>query len=150
MTWHNKVIWTEGMFLQPQHFQQHDRFLARQAHLRFSITQPYGWGFMSLALDAASLTLGKIAIAGAHGVLPDGLVFDIPGQDAAPPALDVPADARDELVVLRRGAAAPRCRRDRCRVRDPARCRRASWRARSRSATPTRPASGRRRCRSAA
>ena len=73
MTWHNKVIWTEGMFLQPQHFQQHDRFLARQAHLRFSITQPYGWGFMSLSLDAASLTLGKIAIAGAHGVLPDGL-----------------------------------------------------------------------------
>jgi type VI secretion system protein ImpJ len=72
MTWHNKVIWTEGMFLQPQHFQQHDRFLARQAHLRFSITQPYGWGFMSLSLDAASLTLGKIAIAGAHGVLPDG------------------------------------------------------------------------------
>ena len=37
MTWHNKVIWTEGMFLQPQHFQQHDRFLARQAHLRFGI-----------------------------------------------------------------------------------------------------------------
>ncbi|MEO6743330.1 MAG: type VI secretion system baseplate subunit TssK [Caldimonas sp.] len=100
MTWHNKVIWTEGMFLQPQHFQQHDRFLARQAHLRFSITQPYGWGFMSLSLDAASLTLGKIAIAGAHGVLPDGLVFDIPGQDAAPPAFDVPADTRDELVVL--------------------------------------------------
>jgi type VI secretion system protein ImpJ len=100
MTWHNKVIWTEGMFLQPQHFQQHDRFLARQAHLRAGIEQGYGWGFVSVALDNAALTLGKIAIAGAHGVLPDGLVFDIPGQDAAPAAFDVPADARDELVVL--------------------------------------------------
>jgi type VI secretion system protein ImpJ len=100
MTWHNKVIWTEGMFLQPQHFQQHDRFLARQAHLRAGIEQGYGWGFVSVALDSAALTLGKIAISGAHGVLPDGLVFDIPGQDAAPAAFDVPADTRDELVVL--------------------------------------------------
>jgi type VI secretion system protein ImpJ len=100
MTWHNKVIWTEGMFLQPQHFQQHDRFLARQAQLRSGIQQGYGWGFVALALDSAALALGKIAITGAHGVLPDGVVFDIPGQDAAPAAFDVPADARDELVVL--------------------------------------------------
>jgi type VI secretion system protein ImpJ len=100
MTWYNKVIWTEGMFLQPQHFQQHDRFLGLQAHARFGTVHGYGWGYMSLALDSAALNLGKIAIAGAHGVLPDGLVFDIPGQDAAPAAFDVPADVRDELVVL--------------------------------------------------
>ena len=100
MTWYNKVIWTEGMFLQPQHFQQHDRFLALQSHARAGIAQGYGWGYVSLAFDSAALNLGKIAISGAYGVLPDGLVFDIPGQDAAPLALDVPADARDELVVL--------------------------------------------------
>ena len=28
MTWQNKVMWTEGMFLQPQHFQQQDRFVS--------------------------------------------------------------------------------------------------------------------------
>ena len=32
--------------------------------------------------------------------MPDGLVFDIPGQDPAPAAFDVPSDARDALVVL--------------------------------------------------
>jgi len=100
MTWHNKVIWTEGMFLQPQHFQQHDRFLSLQAHLRFGAQLGYGWGFNTVALDTAALTLGKIALAGASGVLPDGLVFDVPGQDAAPAALDIGADVRDELVVL--------------------------------------------------
>ena len=100
MTWHNKVIWTEGMFLQPQHFQQHDRFLALQAHSRFGINQGYGWGYVSLAIDSAALNLGKVALGGAIGVLPDGLVFDVPGQDAAPAAFDVPADVRDELVVL--------------------------------------------------
>jgi type VI secretion system protein ImpJ len=100
MTWNNKVIWAEGMFLQPQHLQQHDRFLAQQAQLRFNATAGYGWGFVSLALDSAALNLGKIAIAAAKGVMPDGLSFDVPGQDAAPAGLDVPADARDQLVVL--------------------------------------------------
>ena len=100
MSWHNKVVWTEGMFLQPQHFQQHDRFLALQAHSRFGINQGYGWGFVSLAIDSAALNLGKVALGGAVGVLPDGLVFDVPGQDAAPAAFDVPVDVRDELVVL--------------------------------------------------
>ena len=100
MTWTNKVIWTEGMFLQPQHLQQHDRFLAQQAQMRLGATSPYGWGHLALKLDSAALNLGKIAITAAQGVMPDGLAFDVPGQDPAPAALDVPADTRDQLVVL--------------------------------------------------
>lgn len=100
MTWTNKVIWTEGMFLQPQHFQQHDRFLGQQVHARLGATAAYGWGLLSLTLDSAALTLGKIALTAARGVMPDGVAFDIPGQDPAPAALDVPPDARNELVVL--------------------------------------------------
>ena len=100
MTWTNKVIWTEGMFLQPQHLQQHDRFLGQQAQMRLAATSAYGWGHLSLTLDSAALNLGKVAITAAQGVMPDGLAFDVPGQDPAPAALDVPADARDQLVVL--------------------------------------------------
>ena len=100
MTWTNKVIWTEGMFLQPQHFQQHDRFLSQQAQARLGASVAYGWGFLTLALDSAALNLGKIALSGAQGVMPDGLAFDVPGQDPAPAAFDVPVDARDQLVVL--------------------------------------------------
>ncbi|MBL0147846.1 MAG: type VI secretion system baseplate subunit TssK [Ideonella sp.] len=100
MTWTNKVIWTEGMFLQPQHFQQHDRFLGRQAQMRLAATSAYGWGWVSLTVDSAALALGKVAITAAHGVMPDGLAFDLPAEDPAPAAFDVPADARDQIVVL--------------------------------------------------
>jgi type VI secretion system protein ImpJ len=100
MTWNNKVIWTEGMFLQPQHLQQHDRFLGQQTQMRLAATAAYGWGHLSLTLDSAALSLGKVAITAAQGVMPDGLAFDVPGQDPAPAALDVPPDVRDELVVL--------------------------------------------------
>jgi type VI secretion system protein ImpJ len=100
MSWTNKVIWTEGMFLQPQHMQQHDRFLGQQAQMRLAATAAYGWGHLSLTLDSAALTLGKVALSAARGVMPDGLAFDVPGQDPAPAALDIPADVRDQLVVL--------------------------------------------------
>lgn len=100
MTWHNKVMWTEGMFLQPQHFQQQDRFAARQLDGRFNATVPWGWGLAALQIDEASLLQGKIAVVAAKGVLPDGLAFNIPGDDPAPPAIDVPVDVRDQIVVL--------------------------------------------------
>jgi type VI secretion system protein ImpJ len=100
MTWTNKVIWTEGMFLQPQHLQQHDRYLLSQELQRSAAQQPYGWGFLGLTIDHAALSIGKIALNAAQGLMPDGVAFQIPGQDAAPAALDVPPDVRDELVVL--------------------------------------------------
>jgi type VI secretion system protein ImpJ len=100
MTWYNKVVWTEGMFLQPQHFQQHDRFLEYQLRHRLMASFGYGWGYTALAIDDAALALGKLGINSAQGVLPDGTPFSVPGNDAAPPALDVPADARNEKVVL--------------------------------------------------
>jgi len=100
MTWYNKVVWTEGMFLQPQHFQQQDRSGEHSLDARFSAAFGYGWGFTSLKLDESSLPLGKLAIAEARGVLPDGTPFSIPADDAAPPALDIPPDLRDEVIVL--------------------------------------------------
>jgi type VI secretion system protein ImpJ len=100
MTWNNKVIWTEGMFLQPQHFQQHDRHIEQQLRERLQSGWAYGWGFATLTLDEAALNLGKVAIGNAQGVLPDGTAFTLPGNDPAPAAFEVPSDARNELVVL--------------------------------------------------
>lgn len=100
MTWTNKVIWTEGMFLQPQHFQQHDRYLEQQLRDRLQSAWGYGWGFTAITLDEAALNLGKLAVSSAQGLLPDGTAFSLPGNDAAPAAFDVPADCRNELVVM--------------------------------------------------
>ncbi len=100
MTWHNKVLWTEGMFLQPQHFQQQDRFNARQLDGRLAASVAWPWGFSSLQVDEAALLQGQVMLTAARGVLPDGLAFSVPDDDPAPPAFDVPADARDQLVVL--------------------------------------------------
>jgi type VI secretion system protein ImpJ len=100
MTWHNKVMWTEGMFLQPQHFQQQDRFDGRQLDGRVAAIVPWPWGFVALQIDDAALLQGRIMVSSARGVLPDGLAFSVPADDPAPPAFEVPADTRDQLLVL--------------------------------------------------
>lgn len=96
----NKIIWSEGMFLQPQHFQQHDRYLERIIEHRAASISGYGWGFLKLELDSNALALGKVQIAAARGVLPDGTAFHFPDEDAAPDPIDIGPDVKDELIVL--------------------------------------------------
>lgn len=100
MSWYSKVVWSEGMFLRPQHFQQQDRYL--EALVRHSCLplRPYPWGVVELALDREALALGKVGIAVARGLLPDGTPFSIPDHDPPPPPLDIDADARDVRVLL--------------------------------------------------
>ncbi|MDB5976129.1 MAG: type secretion protein family [Nevskia sp.] len=100
MSWENKVIWSEGMFLQQQHFQQHERYIEKLVEARSRPIAPYRWGFSSVALDEAALAIGKFALLSAQGVLPDGTPFDFPGTHAAPLPLDIPADARNQQVML--------------------------------------------------
>jgi type VI secretion system protein ImpJ len=100
MSGEHKVIWSEGMFLQPQHFQQHDRYLEKLVESRVGPTTPYSWGFVTLALDDSALALGKLVLSSASGIFPDGTPFDFPTTQEAPLPLDVPAVAKDQLIVL--------------------------------------------------
>lgn len=100
MSWNSKIIWSEGMFLQPQHLQQHDRYLERLVDGRTRPLAAYDWGYVTLAIDEAALALGKIALVQARGIMPDGTPFDFPANDIAPLPLDFPPQSRDEPVVL--------------------------------------------------
>lgn len=100
MSWNSKVIWSEGMLLQPQHLQQHDRYLHNLIELRVAGTRAYAWGFTRLVIDEQLLAQGKLALLACSAVLPDGTVLNLPQDDALPEPLDLPEDARDALIVL--------------------------------------------------
>jgi type VI secretion system protein ImpJ len=108
MSLHSRVVWTEGLFLQPQHLQQLERRVDHLIALQAAMQAPLTWGFAELELDDAALSLGKLAVVKARGVLPDGTGFDVPRVDPAPPPLDVPPESKDELILL----AAPLARTD--------------------------------------
>ena len=100
MSWYSKVVWSEGMFLRPQHFQQQDRYLEAFIRQSCSVLRPYDWGTTELILDREALALGKIALTTARGLLPDGTPFDIPDRDPPPASLDIEADVRNIRVML--------------------------------------------------
>jgi type VI secretion system protein ImpJ len=100
MSWNSKVIWSEGMLLQPQHLQQHDRYLHSVIENRVAGVRAYAWGFSKLVIDEQLLAQGKLALLSCTAVLPDGTTLNLPQDDALPAPLDIPEDARDALVVL--------------------------------------------------
>ncbi len=106
MTASHRVIWSQGMFLQPHHFQQQTRFIESLLDSRLLAAEPHAFGYAELTLDEARLATGQVALARGRGVLPDGTAFSMPDADALPPPLVVPADMQGELVCL----AVPRAR----------------------------------------
>jgi type VI secretion system protein ImpJ len=80
-----KVLWSKGVLLTPQHLQLQDRFLEDLVGFELASLAYCPWGFTRLEVDRELLANGALAISEAAGLLPDGLPFDIPRSDAAPP-----------------------------------------------------------------
>ena len=100
MSWDSKVLWTEGLFLQPHHFQQADRYTeALVAGLAHRLT-PYAWGVSEIEIDDEALKIGKFALKSCAGLTQDGVVFRVPQKEDHPPALEVPETVRDCVVML--------------------------------------------------
>jgi len=112
----SKVIWSEGLFLRPQHFQQQERYFEAYVEGRAAALRAESWGFEELELDRDVLTIGKLAIRRARGVFPDGTPFSIPDRDPPPAPLEVTGEMRNARVALalplRRGGSLDSDRRN--------------------------------------
>ncbi|KMM87601.1 type VI secretion system baseplate subunit TssK [Pseudomonas lundensis] len=95
----HKVIWEEGLLLRPQHFQHSDRYYDHQLKTRTQMLGRYLWGFFRLEIDVQFLNMSKLVISHASGVLPDGSLFEL-GGDNQPLALDIPPNTGQTPVYL--------------------------------------------------
>ncbi|AVO37679.1 type VI secretion system baseplate subunit TssK [Pukyongiella litopenaei] len=100
MSWDSKVLWTEGLFLQPHHFQQSERYTEALVTGLARRIRPYAWGLSALELDDEVLKVGQIALKSCAGLTQDGTVFRVPSSDDHPPALEVPETIKDCIVYL--------------------------------------------------
>lgn len=100
MGWESKVVWSEGMFLRPQHFQQFERYVEHLVRGRADGITPHAWGLTELALSREQLTTGQVAITSAAGVMQDGTPFRIPDDTPAPKPLKLKEGTRRSVVSL--------------------------------------------------
>lgn len=100
MSLNNKVVWSEGMFLNPQHFQQQERYLEALIDGKLSTLDAYSWGMKEFEIDQQMLKLGKISMLSGQGILPDGTPFNFPSIDAAPRVIDIPENTHNTIIYL--------------------------------------------------
>jgi type VI secretion system protein ImpJ len=83
------VLWTKGTLLNPQHLQSQDRFLESSLQFQLQALQFRPWGFRHLRISHEALATGSFVVSEASGIFPDGLLFDMPRSDTAPPARSI-------------------------------------------------------------
>ncbi len=81
-----KVVWYEGMTLDPHHFQQSERYFVSLLDFRIRSISNHHWGLIGLTVDKESLANGQFKLLNCKGVMPDGLTFQLPEADPLPQA----------------------------------------------------------------
>lgn len=75
-----KPIWTEGLFMTPQHLQQCDQYHEALVHARVHALVKFDWGISDIQFDERALSAGQLKLVKAHGVFPDGTPFFVGDQ----------------------------------------------------------------------
>jgi type VI secretion system protein ImpJ len=100
MSAYNKILWSEGLFLRPQHFQQQTRYFERLLETRCHALRGHSWGCAELEFERDLLAIGKLGLRRLVGVFPDGTPFRMPEDEPLPAPLDLAENVRDETVYL--------------------------------------------------
>ena len=98
----SRVVWAEGMYLAPQHFQAQNRYFEEAVHFATASLWRDAYGLAACQLDADALRNGTVSLLHARGMFQDGLPFDIPECDPRPDPRNIVEQflpATDSLTV---------------------------------------------------
>lgn len=86
-----KILWTEGVTLRPQHFQQQDRYHEARLQRMATALHPHAWGVRSADWDEDALYNNVLRADALSLIFQDGETYDAPGPDLLPEAVDLSA-----------------------------------------------------------
>jgi type VI secretion system protein ImpJ len=85
----NRVLWGEGMFLRPQHFQQQELFREHALAQAMRQIRAFPWGVRCASIDADALRAGLLRVNALDLVYHDGLHVSAPAHEPLPAARDL-------------------------------------------------------------
>jgi len=94
-----KILWGEGLFLRPQHFQQQDAHIEALNRHTLLAANPYAWGIRDLDLDLDSLKSGILRFNRIDAVFANGDYFTAPDTDQLPPPLALDAAVAEDGIT---------------------------------------------------
>lgn len=99
----SRVVWSEGMYLGPHHFQVQSRYFEDSIQFAAASLWFASYGLSGVELDADALQNGTVSVLHARGMFPDGLTFNMPESDPLPATraiADLFPPTRDYLEIL--------------------------------------------------
>lgn len=106
-----RVVWSEGMLMCPQHLQQQDLFFEATLAARLAAVTPTDWGVVRTSIDEGELKSGVLKVGEFVGVLSGGLPLDVaPGEPGGPPARPIQDHFASTASVLEVYLAVPSAR----------------------------------------
>src|SRR5882762_3479444 len=80
----SRVVWSEGMYLAPHHFQAQSRYFEDSIHFATANLWNESYGVAAIQMDAEALRSATVSLLHARGLFEDGLAFDMPESDPLP------------------------------------------------------------------
>lgn len=79
-----KILWGEGLFLRPQHFQLQDAYHEQRLNHTVRATIPFAYGIQVLQFDESLLNTNVLALSKVEMIWQDGEIYQAPAQDLLP------------------------------------------------------------------
>src|SRR5262249_37372415 len=89
MSRYRRVVWNEGTLLTPHHFQQSDNYIEDLISARVASLLSNEWGMLDLQINRDAVANGSVQLVSCRGVMPDGLIVNIPQTSPEPDARPV-------------------------------------------------------------
>lgn len=100
MSSNSRVLWSQGVFLQPHHFQQMERSLRTDTVALGTQVRSHPWGFSGIGIDPSALRQSQFTLNRCAGRFPDGVAFDAPGADRLPQPIVIDGSMVGKTVYL--------------------------------------------------
>lgn len=103
MRFESDIHWSEGLFLQPHHFQQLQRSVHQHIRNERNLMLPYSCGLIDFEIDTDALNNSRVVLKHFSAVMPNGEELSMPGNTKISP-LDVSQElhshAQEIMVYL--------------------------------------------------
>jgi type VI secretion system protein ImpJ len=103
LTLSTKVLWGEGLFLRPQHFQHLDAYHESRLHELSQTLHPYAWGVRACKIDTDALINSRFRLDNLSVIFPDGELYQAPNAGMLPTEIllsDIPASNGQITIYL--------------------------------------------------
>jgi len=87
----HRILWGEGVFLRPQHFQQQDLHFDERLKRCLGMVNTYPWGVRAVELDRDALESGMVKFNRIEMAFQDGTFFEAPHGEPLPLARNLNA-----------------------------------------------------------